>query len=135
MQKVDNPVSLELTEAVKAFLGDKNQETYEKAVRAVLEAKKQERSVYVPVRQATVGSKDGYIVPSTLSASNGKWYYIFYTSERDVPRVTEEGLTYMPIAKILGLAGHTHGCGGICVDPWDRDGMFIPAEYLSTVAD
>ncbi len=85
MQNVEKPTSEELLKAVKDFLGDKKQETYETAIRTLLQVLEEDKSVMVPIHKTNVGSTETYTVPSTLSASNGKWYYIVYTSEREIP--------------------------------------------------
>lgn len=120
MQSVEKPTSEELLEAVKAFLGDKKQETYEAAIRTLLQVLEDNKSVMVPIHKTSVGSKDAYNVPSTLSASNGKWYYIVYTSEREIPVGRADVMTYMPLRSMFRLVGSTADCGGICLDPWDR---------------
>lgn len=135
MQSVEKPTSEELLEAVKTFLGDKKQETYEAAIRTLLQVLEDNKSVMVPIHKTSVGSKDAYNVPSTLSASNGKWYYIVYTSEREIPVGRADVMTYMPLRSLFRLVGSTADCGGICLDPWDRDGLFVPSEYIRSLLD
>ena len=135
LQSVEKPTSEELLEAVKAFLGDKKQETYEAAIRTLLQVLEDDKSVMVPIHKTSVGSKDAYNVPSTLSASNGKWYYIVYTSEREIPVGRADVMTYMPLRSMFRLVGSTADCGGICLEPWDRDGLFVPSEYIRSLLD
>lgn len=133
MQPVERPTSEILLEAVKGFLGDKKQETYEVAIRAMLEALEEDKAVLVPVHNTSVGSKESYTVPSTLSASNGRWYYIIYTSEKEIPTGRADVMTIMPLRSLFRLAAGTPECGGVCVDPWDRDGLFVPGEYIRQI--
>lgn len=135
MQNVEKPTSEELLKTVKDFLGDKKQETYETAIRTLLQVLEEDKSVMVPIHKTNVGSTETYTVPSTLSASNGKWYYIVYTSEREIPVGRPDVMTYMPLRTMFRLVGSTADCGGICIDPWDRDGLFVPSEYLRSLMD
>jgi hypothetical protein len=44
-------------------------------------------------------------------------------------------MTYMPLRTMFRLVGSTADCGGICIDPLDRDGLFVPSEYLRSLMD
>ena len=109
MQNVEKPTSEELLKTVKDFLGDKKQETYETAICTLLQVLEEDKSVMVPIHKTNVGSTETYTVPSTLSASNGKWYYIVYTSEQEIPVGRPDVMTYMP--------------------------LFVPSEYLRSLMD
>ena len=135
MKNIQNPANEELVEAVKAYLENRSQERYQMAIQALIDTVKQEGKMFVPVRKSSIGSSEEYVVPSTLSASNGQWYYIAYTSEKEARMSQEEGMTMMDLQKILHMAGTTSGCGGLSVDPWDRNGLFIPAQYMSVMLD
>ena len=121
MQNVEKPTSEELLKAVKDFLGDKKQETYETAIRTLLQVLEEDKSVMVPIHKTNVGSTETYTVP--------------YTSEQEIPVGRPDVMTYMPLRTMFRLVGSTADCGGICIDPWDRDGLFVPSEYLRSLMD
>lgn len=135
MKNIQNPANEKLVKSVKFYLESRSQESYQQAVQTLIDAVKEDGKIFVPVRKSTVGSKEEYVVPSTLSASNGQWYYIAYTSEKEARISQEEGMTVMNLSKILEMSGTTAGCGGLCFDPWDRNGLFVPGQYMSVIMD
>ena len=135
MKNIQNPANERLVESVKAYLENRSQENYQNAIQTLIDTIKENGKIFIPVRKSNVGSKEEYVVPSTLSASDGQWYYIAYTSEKEARMSQEEGMTVMDLSKILEMSGTTSGCGGLCFDPWDRNGLFIPGQYMSVILD
>jgi len=133
MEKKTPRFNEELNKSFEDFSKERNQESYDGFIRKLVETIEGDYDLFVPVRDSSLGSSDSYMVPATLSASNGQWYYIAFTSAKQAEKHIGEAVTVMPIAAMLNIVKESKNCGGICFDPWDNNGLFIPYQYVDAI--
>ena len=120
-----------LEELISNFESEKSEENYKVIIDELISSMDGVHSFYIPMHLISMGNENKGYLPSTLSASNGKWYYIAFTSDKTgIEAVGNQEATVMQIENYLKFIRDSKEAGGLCINPGNEKGVFVPVELL-----